>query len=147
MAYLDYMKYKDKRLISRPRPRLITFGAPRVGNNQFVKQIDGLWNDEMDVEWLTVRVVHELDLVPHLPKSIYPGQYAHSDREIWARDTDDGSMDLVLCEPSANKASRGGYQYQEDSNCSAGTNPLLWNVPDHMVYPGMRLGIPKYKSE
>ncbi|KAJ1645137.1 hypothetical protein LPJ64_003244 [Coemansia asiatica] len=144
LAYLDYMMHADQQMLSRNMPKLITFGAPRVGNKYFAKAINGARNFS-NVDSLALRVVHEMDLVPRLPRSAYPGQYAHSDREIWARDTtDEESMDLVQCQTFSDSSAHDDG-YLEDRNCSAGTNPLLWNVvPDHMVYPGMRLGIPKY---
>ncbi|KAJ1719527.1 hypothetical protein LPJ53_005719 [Coemansia erecta] len=134
LAYIDYMsRFEKAQLIL---PRLVTFGAPRVGNAQFAALVGG--SSPKSGESLdALRVVHEMDIVPHLPRSLYPGHYVHSDREVWARDGDSGnSTELILCQPSSSP--------DGDPGCSSGTSPLQWSIRDHMVYPGMQLGIPEY---
>ncbi|KAJ1781352.1 hypothetical protein LPJ59_007066 [Coemansia sp. RSA 2399] len=116
------------------RPQLTTFGSPRVGNHKFVQHVDAL----LATEGGGLRVVHEADIVPHLPRPLFlPFQdYAHSGREAWAKDSDDVPASvLVLCQ-------EGGER--EDPSCSASVSPLRWNIVDHMAYPGIRLGVPKF---
>ncbi|KAJ1901849.1 hypothetical protein LPJ66_000460 [Kickxella alabastrina] len=142
LAYVDYRMMRPNALAGSgsglDAAALVTFGSPRVGNAQFSRLLNS---------GNTLRVVHESDIVVHLPNSIYPVLYAHGGQEVWALDSDEDdydedSMTLVFCEPPlpADKANSPA----PDRNCSAGVSPLRWNIQDHMVYPGMHLGIPQY---
>ncbi|KAI9504855.1 Alpha/Beta hydrolase protein, partial [Coemansia spiralis] len=96
---------------------LTTFGSPRVGNLEFAQLVNTreFW-----------RVVNRADIVPHLPMKLMA--YVSAGREVWVGD------DVVECESP-------GEECNEDPRCSASVSPFLWNLVDHMVYPGIRLGI------
>ncbi|KAJ2403241.1 hypothetical protein GGI23_000110 [Coemansia sp. RSA 2559] len=129
LAFTDYVE--RSRGSHTMHPQLTTFGSPRVGNHEFAQHVDAL----LAANGGGLRVVHEADIVPHLPRPLFlPLQdYAHSGREAWAKDSDDAPASvLVLC------------QEGEDPACSASVSPLRWNIADHMVYPGIRIGVPKF---
>ncbi|KAJ1886480.1 hypothetical protein LPJ81_006696 [Coemansia sp. IMI 209127] len=131
LAFVDYME--RNRGSHTMHPQLTTFGSPRVGNHKFAQHVDAL----LATEGGGLRVVHEADIVPHLPRPLFlPFQdYAHSGREAWAKDSDDVPASvLVLCQEGE----------REDPSCSASVSPLRWNIVDHMAYPGIRLGVPKF---
>ncbi|PIA14624.1 alpha/beta-hydrolase, partial [Coemansia reversa NRRL 1564] len=106
---------------------LITFGSPRVGNLQFVHLLNSLPTREN-----VLRVVHESDIVPHFPRSmLLLGKYSHVGREIWVRDTaGEAASEIIICSQQVDNG-------DEDPQCSTGTNPLKWNIFDHLVYPGI----------
>ncbi|KAJ1861403.1 hypothetical protein LPJ73_001026 [Coemansia sp. RSA 2703] len=133
LAYVDYMAQAEKYQFASPS--LVTFGAPRVGNAGFAALVNSGSKSSNGLD--TLQVVHEMDIVPHLPRSVYSGHYAHNDREVWVRDGEtDNTSELILCQPSSSP--------DGDPDCSSGTIPLQWSIRDHMVYPGMQLGIPQY---
>ncbi|KAJ2547799.1 hypothetical protein EV175_005073 [Coemansia sp. RSA 1933] len=141
LAFVDYMdrRGRNNNTCGAMHPQLVTFGSPRVGNREFARHVDALLDAEND----GLRVVHEADVVPHLPRPLLlPFQdYAHSAREVWAMDSDDVPASvLLLCRK------RGGEEEEEgeDPECSASVSPLSWNIVDHMVYPGIRIGVPKF---
>ncbi|KAJ2795951.1 hypothetical protein H4S07_006349, partial [Coemansia furcata] len=76
---------------------LVTFGAPRVGNQPFAQHVNSLLPS--DRLW---RVVHASDMVAHLPQSLL-GRYVHSDREVWVNDGN-----ITVCEPSPEDHADGG---------------------------------------
>ncbi|KAJ2627007.1 hypothetical protein H4R22_004588 [Coemansia sp. RSA 1290] len=111
-------------------PYLTTFGAPRIGNVQFTRILQRL---SLDSFQRYSRVVHEADMIVHLPLSAPFNSYTHgSGHELWVKDSEDGDkcQMLVKCRDDT-----------EDIQCSAGVSPLRWNIFDHWVYPGMRLGL------
>ncbi|ORX66420.1 alpha/beta-hydrolase [Linderina pennispora] len=57
--------------------RLVTFGAPRVGNAVFAQYA----NAQLSSKHSALRVTHESDIIPHLPSSLLPKHYMHSDQE------------------------------------------------------------------
>ncbi|KAJ1853873.1 hypothetical protein GGH12_004658 [Coemansia sp. RSA 1822] len=136
-ATLAYIDWRLSQPHTRRNSRLVTFGAPRIGNPQFARMLDSLSNHTPTIEQENVlRVVHECDIVTHLPRSmLLLGEYVHGGHEIWARDIDADrkAQDLIVCQHT-----------QEDPDCSASINMLRWTIADHFVYPGMQLGIPRY---
>ncbi|KAJ2057608.1 hypothetical protein GGI17_005543 [Coemansia sp. S146] len=105
---------------------LVTFGAPRIGNRQFAQYVNSLLGENM--LW---RVVHDSDIVPHLPQSLllFPSQYVHSDREIWVK----ADKSITVCERSSEDRA------EEDALCSASKHMWQWSMQDHMEYPGISL--------
>ncbi|KAJ2830615.1 hypothetical protein IWW50_000154 [Coemansia erecta] len=135
------LAFVDWRLTEPDSPnlcQLVTMGSPRIGNPEFANLLNslsrnsnnGMYMEEEPYSAKALRVVHGTDIVVHFPRSMLMlGEYAHSGLEIWARDDDDGVWDLVVC--------------RQDRKCSASVSPIFWNINDHLVYPGMRLGIPQ----
>ncbi|KAJ2742660.1 hypothetical protein GGI20_004325 [Coemansia sp. BCRC 34301] len=118
LAYADFCLVASRELCGRAR--LVTFGAPRVGNSHFARLV----GDHGSPGIRALRVVHGSDIVAQLPRSLplLHGQYVHSDREVWIRDDA-----LTLCGAG------------EDPQCSASTHVWQWNMLDHMEYPGISL--------
>ena len=52
-------------LWANPDSRLITFGLPRVGDRQYAA-----WHDMLIPPFQKLRVVHNADIVPHIPPKI-----------------------------------------------------------------------------
>ncbi|KAJ2532753.1 hypothetical protein GGH20_000991 [Coemansia sp. RSA 1937] len=132
LAYIDYRRSHAHR-----DAQLVTYGAPRIGNPQFAHMLDTLSDHSPNIEQENaLRVVHECDIVAHLPRSmLLLGEYEHGGHEIWARDidADHKAQDLIICRHT-----------HEDPDCSSSSHMLRWTILDHFVYPGMRLGIPRY---
>ncbi|KAJ2726663.1 hypothetical protein GGI07_000386 [Coemansia sp. Benny D115] len=130
LAYVDWQSRSWK-----GGSKLVALGAPRVGNIWFARRLNDLGGRSGKV----LRVVHESDVVVHLPRSIYSGQYVHNDRELWLCDRDGNEeMELIVCPLSEDEDSK------RDHSCSAGISPVRWNIQDHLVYPGMQFGIPSF---
>ncbi|KAJ2370449.1 hypothetical protein H4S01_000360 [Coemansia sp. RSA 2610] len=132
LAFADYVQHANT--TERRRYQLVTMGAPRVGDSGFAAILDALATEHAagGVQGFGVlRVVHANDIVVHLPRVL--GRYVHGGREVWARGSDAAGWELRVCR-------RAG----EDPGCSASVGPLWWSMGDHLEYPGMRLGIPKY---
>ncbi|KAJ2716412.1 hypothetical protein H4R19_000671 [Coemansia spiralis] len=145
-ATLAYMDFHQQQQQARPqkgfpvRWQLATLGAPRVGNTEFARLLTQTVeppDTDSVADENVLRVVHESDMVPHFPRGLLLLHYAHGGREIWARDTNDTAASaLTVC--------RLADDGRDDPACSASISPLQWSLVDHLVYPGMRLGIPKY---
>jgi predicted lipase len=54
--------------------KLITFGAPRIGNRAFAEYISSHFVE-------SYRIVYRRDSIPHLP--IRSLGYVHADTEVW----------------------------------------------------------------
>jgi len=89
-----------------------TFGSPRVGNDAFQ-----LYFQSKIVN--SIRVVHEKDIVPHLPFRFLA--YHHVPREVWEHDGK-----YKVCNGSG-----------EDASCS--DSVLLPNTSDHAHYMGLKM--------
>ncbi|KAJ2898386.1 hypothetical protein GGI21_004868 [Coemansia aciculifera] len=127
LAYVDFCM-KDEG--GCRRARLVTFGAPRVGNRRFAQLVNSLESASM-----SLRVVHGSDIVPQLP--LPRGQYVHGDCEVWVKgegEKDEGS-ELIVCNPSP----EGGAE--EDAACSGSTHMWQWSVQDHLEYPGIKIEV------
>ncbi|KAJ1663228.1 hypothetical protein GGF38_003218, partial [Coemansia sp. RSA 25] len=128
LAYVDFCLVCGSCCSVSSAVRLVTFGAPRVGNRRFAQLVNSLGS----LGSAQLRVVHGSDIVPQLPRSlplVDPDRYVHGDREIWVRD----GRALMLCAQSLEG------QAEEDAQCSASTHAWRWSMLDHMAYPGMRL--------
>ncbi|KAJ2324831.1 hypothetical protein GGI00_005215 [Coemansia sp. RSA 2681] len=137
LAYVDFCLACGSCCSVSSAVRLVTFGAPRVGNRQFAQLVNSLGSlgslrSPGSLGSAQLRVVHGSDIVPQLPRSlplVDPDRYVHGDREIWVRD----GRALMLCAQSLEG------QAEEDAQCSASTHAWRWSMLDHMAYPGMRL--------
>jgi len=103
---------------------MITFGQPRLGNEEFALFC-------ASVVPQGTRIVHENDIVPHLPfkDGLLPFDFHHNAREVW--NTDDLET-VKMCDDSG-----------EDPSCSKGVSVLRYSVPDHLWYFGKPHGCDK----
>uniref|UniRef100_A0A6B2LE66 Fungal lipase-type domain-containing protein n=1 Tax=Arcella intermedia TaxID=1963864 RepID=A0A6B2LE66_9EUKA len=101
--------------IPQPTPILYTFGQPRTGNIEWAKFMQTLTKS-------MTRVVHDLDLVPHVPPRSFGFQ--HVPTEIWMPDK--GTEPYIICDASG-----------EDKKCSDGQTAL--SIADHSSYVGLNL--------
>ena len=102
---------------------LITFGSPRVGNQNFVNE----FNKHKSYSF---RITHNYDIVPHLPQELL--HYNHIQNEIWYND--DNSK-YVICNDL----------YSEDDSCSNSCAPThCTSIDDHMYYMNITMGSEGY---
>ncbi|KAG2218069.1 hypothetical protein INT45_007232 [Circinella minor] len=94
---------------------IFTQGEPRVGNKNFAEY---LLNTKISHE----RLVHERDIVPHLPPSIMG--FSHSGTEFWSNE--DG---IQVCATGI-----------ETENCSNSIVPFT-SIADHLTYLGVNVGL------
>uniref|UniRef100_A0A0N5AVP2 Lipase_3 domain-containing protein n=1 Tax=Syphacia muris TaxID=451379 RepID=A0A0N5AVP2_9BILA len=92
--------------------KLVTFGEPRTGNQQFSEIHDKTFP-------YTYRITHAQDVVPHIPPKLLFGYYHHR-YEVWY-----------------NNDMRPGKKYKiclspEDCECS--NSGINYDIPDHMSY-------------
>uniref|UniRef100_A0AC34R0X9 Fungal lipase-like domain-containing protein n=1 Tax=Panagrolaimus sp. JU765 TaxID=591449 RepID=A0AC34R0X9_9BILA len=92
--------------------KLVTYGEPRVGNADYAAAVDKL------VPY-AFRVVHDHDLVPHLPLKGVLG-YTHHKSEVWYQNNMTVGASYVVCEEN------------EGAKCSDSENKL--NPDDHDYY-------------
>jgi len=97
---------------------LLTFGSPRVGNQEFAKSVASAVTQ-------AYRVVHQADPVPHIPGNTFNWNYAHVDQEIFYDQTF-----------STYKPCNLG----EDPSCSKKFKFWQYNLNDHLEYFGIRVG-------
>ena len=97
----------------------ITFGSPRIGNQEFV-------NAFKNIEVNSARVTHYYDIVPHLPEEFIG--YVHIPSEIWFNKN---NTDYVICDD----------QDKEDDTCSNSCGNYHCNsIEDHLNYIGVSMG-------
>uniref|UniRef100_A0AC34GVK0 Fungal lipase-like domain-containing protein n=1 Tax=Panagrolaimus sp. ES5 TaxID=591445 RepID=A0AC34GVK0_9BILA len=98
---------------------LFTFGQPRTGDKTFANAYNAL-------EIQTSRIVHNRDIIPHLP-SLNNSIYYHHRQEIWYNNDmgvhDDSS---IFC----------SYEDGEDPTCSDSLDATKLNIKDHKYYFG-----------
>ncbi|CAA7388608.1 unnamed protein product [Spirodela intermedia] len=105
--------------------QLMTFGQPRIGNGVFVSYF------KRHVP-KAVRVIHERDIVPHLPPyyTMFPQKtYHHFPREVWLYNIGFGSLVYrveKICDGSG-----------EDPSCSRSVPGT--SIADHLMYFGVEL--------
>uniref|UniRef100_A0A6B2LDI9 Fungal lipase-type domain-containing protein n=1 Tax=Arcella intermedia TaxID=1963864 RepID=A0A6B2LDI9_9EUKA len=97
--------------ITQPAPVLYTFGQPRTGSEGWVKFLHVLTSS-------ITRVVHNADIVPHVPPRAFG--YQHLAVEVWMAGN---SGAFTVCDGSG-----------EDPNCSDKITSL--SVSDHLYYIG-----------
>eukprot|EP01134_Creolimax_fragrantissima_P006195 CFRG6195T1 len=101
--------------------RLITFGAPRVGNVDFSN-----WFQTLNIS--SSRFTHGRDIVPHLPLNVYDYlRFRHIPREIWQPSGAKANVQHI-CNGSG-----------EDSTCSDSLYFSL-SIADHINYLGSPIG-------
>lgn len=97
---------------------LMTFGAPRMGNENFAEAME-------DEEVPHTRVVHWHDIAPHVPQKLVG--YRHTATEVWYSED---STSYTVCDGSG-----------EDTMCSDSCAPFSCNSSlDHMTYIGIPIG-------
>ena len=113
LTVFDFMYYESDFIVTD----LITFGAPRVGNEQFAKYFE-----MFDIR--ISRVTHYYDMVPHVPETFLG--YKHIRNEVWFNEP---STSYIECSDG------------EDLNCSDSCSPLhCTSTDDHMIYMGIPMG-------
>lgn len=107
-------------IVSKNKPykiTLITFGSPRVGNINFIKDFN-------KYNIYSHRITHYYDIVPHLPQQALG--YYHISQEIWFNK--DNSI-YQLCNDL------------EDDNCSNSCAPTkCTSIDDHLNYLNISIG-------
>jgi len=99
---------------------LITFGSPRVGNEEFVTIFNNF-------NIYSKRITHYYDMVPHIPEQIL--KYNHISQEIWYNEENNI---YTLCNDQDNI---------EDISCSDSCSPIhCTSVTDHMNYLNIPMG-------
>ena len=99
---------------------LITFGSPRVGNQQFVNLFNSHYINSF-------RITHYYDIAPHVPQEFIG--YVHISREIWYNE--DNSI-YKICNDIDNN---------EDSKCSNSCAPTkCTSTKDHLNYLNISIG-------
>ncbi len=99
---------------------LVTFGSPRVGNFDFVK-------DMMKYNFTNYRITHYYDIVPHLPQ--YNLNYHHLPNEIWY---DENNNNKKIC---------NNTNLMEDNDCSNSCYPFYCtSINDHLYYINITMG-------
>uniref|UniRef100_A0A0N5ART4 Lipase_3 domain-containing protein n=1 Tax=Syphacia muris TaxID=451379 RepID=A0A0N5ART4_9BILA len=101
--------YSD--MFMKQQIKIVTFGEPRVGNQQFANTFDDMVESFLPKFQMIItieykfRVTHHRDLVAHMPPKIF--SYQHHRYEVWYKNEMTSDSDApVICEA------------QEDSNCS-----------------------------
>lgn len=105
--------------------RLVTFGAPRVGNDAFINLVRIHFPEPRD----RIRVTNGQDVVPHLPPFLMG--YRHAPQEIYTPPgAKDGTVSFA-CDPFSG----------EDPRCSNAR--VAHSVDDHLYFPhGVDFGTP-----
>ena len=97
----------------------ITFGSPRMGNQEFVNAFK-----KIDVD--SFRITHYYDIVPHLPEEFMG--YVHVPGEIWFNKN---NTDYMICDDLV----------KEDDMCSNSCGIYHCNsIEDHLNYIGISMG-------
>lgn len=110
--YFDNIEFKNI--------KIVTFGSPRIGNNEFVNMFNSFDNVK------SYRITHYYDIVPHVPESILG--YKHIPQEIWY---DLNNYKYTYCNDSNN----------EDPNCSNSCGHLHCNsIDNHLYYLNITMG-------
>jgi len=99
--------------------QLITFGSPRIGNNEFADKFNQL-------PISSTRVTHYYDMVPHVPQEFL--HYCHVHGEVWYNEP---NTDYNVCNDEVN----------ESDQCSNSCSPLhCTSIDDHLYYIGIHMG-------
>ncbi|EKF38209.1 lipase, putative [Trypanosoma cruzi marinkellei] len=106
---------------------LYTFGAPRVGNMQFVNWLLASFCRGGHESY---RVTHKRDPVPHVPPRFIG--YLHVPREVWY--DNDGNTNGRICNDVVGRPCTD-LTAKEDPRCSNSALPI--SVADHLNYLGI----------
>ena len=99
---------------------LITFGSPRVGNEEFARKFESY-------PIYSKRVTHYYDIVPHVPEEFMG--YRHISQEVWYNEP---NTKYTLCD-DANGV--------EDDQCSNSCSPTkCTSTSDHLEYLQIKMG-------
>lgn len=110
---------RSTKSVQVPDLRLISFGAPRVGDKSWPGYLRGLLPGDDKV----LRLVNRADIVPHVPPSLFG--FTHAPRELWT------NMSGIMVDCSTTNG--------EDPNCS---DSLYFpnSVTDHLTYLNVLFG-------
>ncbi|PJF17950.1 Alpha beta-hydrolase [Paramicrosporidium saccamoebae] len=97
--------------------KLSSYGAPRVGNDDFARLVEKHFPDPLD----RLRVTNGNDIVPHVPP--YFLEYHQSAQEIFIPPGSKKTSSAYACDPSSG----------EDPRCAAAH--LGYSVDDHCYFP------------
>jgi len=98
---------------------LITFGSPRVGNDEFA-------NKMKKSNIVSYRVTHYYDIVPHVPEEVLG--YLHISNEIWYNEQNSA---YIICNDNE----------LEDDLCSNTCAPThCTSIDDHLYYLNVTMG-------
>ena len=98
---------------------LVTFGSPRVGNDDFSDYFN-------NYQIYSKRVTHYYDIVPHVPEEFLG--YKHISNEIWYNEN---NTVYIICDDSI----------KEDNSCSDSCAPTkCTSTSDHMNYLNISMG-------
>jgi|TARA_B110000967_G_scaffold113721_1_gene116344 hypothetical protein len=99
---------------------LITFGSPRVGNQEFVQSFNQYYSN------VYYRITHYYDMVPHVPEEFMG--YLHVSNEIWYNED---NSDFTICDDYTT----------EDDKCSNSCSPVhCTSTSDHLYYLNVTMG-------
>ncbi|CAM9155887.1 unnamed protein product [Chrysoparadoxa australica] len=96
-----------------------SFGSPRIGNDDFAAYTASTLPS-------AVRVVHQADLIPHMPLRAWG--YKHHPTEMWETEDPDGGIHIRECDGSG-----------EDPSCSASYPWFHCSLGDHARYLGLEI--------
>lgn len=99
---------------------LITFGSPRVGNEDFITKFNSY-------HIYSNRITHYYDIVPHVPEEKL--HYRHISQEIWYNEE---NTNYIVCNDTDN---------EEDDSCSNSCAPVrCTSTSDHENYLNITMG-------
>jgi len=108
----------NTRLFAGSEIKLVTYGQPRTGNQDFATAVQ-------NAVPYCYRVIHNKDIVPHLPPRLFGIQAYHHQFEVWYANDMSENQPYKVCDKGENSA------------CSEGT--LGTSTADHGVYFGIEL--------
>ncbi|KAH8091742.1 alpha/beta-hydrolase [Cristinia sonorae] len=112
IALLDATMFRMQ-LPSSIKVQSVTFGMPRVGNQQFADMVDSILPG-------FTRVTNQNDIVPIVPPRALDYEQVSGEVHIAAVDDSTGAANIVSC-PG-----------QENDNCSQGNSLLRVSISDHL---------------
>ncbi|KAG9303560.1 hypothetical protein G9A89_018456 [Geosiphon pyriformis] len=100
------LKQRISSLISNQNYFVYTYGQPRIGNTEFANYVDS--------KILMSRIIHTVDLVPHIPPRLFG--YQHSSGEIWIQsDANDMNCCVLKCDGQENKECSNSIPFFEQT--------------------------------
>ncbi|KEG08384.1 putative lipase [Trypanosoma grayi] len=110
-----------------PRIQLYTFGAPRVGNEEFADWVTAVFCNGGHESY---RVTHNRDVVSHVPSML--SGFKHVSHEVWY--DNDGNASYRSCKDESGK-NCSSKDVSEDPECS--NSIILISANDHLLYLGV----------
>uniref|UniRef100_A0A914Y461 Fungal lipase-like domain-containing protein n=1 Tax=Panagrolaimus superbus TaxID=310955 RepID=A0A914Y461_9BILA len=105
-------------VLTEDKITLFTFGQPRIGDKTFADAFNAM-------EIKTFRIVHNRDIIPHLPP-LNDSLYYHHRQEVWYNNDMGLNDEYTVC----------SYENGEDPACSDSINATTLNINDHKYYFG-----------